>query len=463
MTQINRNQLKQSNLTGASLHDDIGIYSEIVNYNANDIVIWQAAHYKCVNAVTATIEGDLSNAPDVSTDWVLSESAIYSCYPSSSQSFTSSLITVNFNTERHSNSEFSLSSGEITFNRDGTFIVCVTMSIDNTQNKESGANSFIEMDTGSGYSTVSDFKISTFHIDQNKGQDTGCIEIPITVSTNDKLRVRTQRYYGNGTLETIPEGCNVTIFTTKGMKGPQGDQGIQGVAGAPGDIDWKGAWVAGTYNENDAVEYNGSSFVCIANGTTLNPGTPSSPNTGWDLLAKKGLDGSGTTVNISDSGTSLPNTPHSRLNFTGDLTATDSGGGTAEINYVRPKNRYMTPLWAEENANIGAGNYEWAFGNGANTPNDGGVTIFVPSGYSCQVIGMSLRIGSGTATVELVKNGTLQGSNCDVTVSTGQGATNTISPPISVSDGDYLNFRTTNAANGSAPNVVTAWLEYVEN
>jgi hypothetical protein len=73
---------------------------------------------------------------------------------------------------------------------------------------------------------------------------------------------------------------------------------------------------------------------------------------------------------------------------------------------------YMYSVWAEENAALGASNtYEWAFGNGANTPSDGGMTIYVPSGWTAEVVAMSLRVGGGTATVELVHNGTPQGSS----------------------------------------------------
>ena len=126
----------------------------------------------------------------------------------------------------------------------------------------------------------------------------------------------------------------------------------------------------------------------------------------------------------------------------------------------------MVPVWAEENGGLSPdpnnNGYEWAYGNGANTPNDGGVTIFVPSGYICQVIAMSLRIGGGTATVDLVHNGTIQGSDCNITISTGQGASADASSPVNVLDGDYINFKTSAASGTSGPCVVTAWLKYTE-
>lgn len=128
------------------------------------------------------------------------------------------------------------------------------------------------------------------------------------------------------------------------------------------------------------------------------------------------------------------------------------GGGISE---------YMIPVWAEENAALGASNtYEWAFGNGANTPSDGGLTVYVPSGWECHVVAMSLRVGGGTATVELVYNGTPQGASCRVVLSSGQSATEEIGTPLVISSNDYINFRTSTSAGTSGPCVVTAWLRY---
>ena len=121
---------------------------------------------------------------------------------------------------------------------------------------------------------------------------------------------------------------------------------------------------------------------------------------------------------------------------------------------------YLMPIWAEENGELAATTYEWGFGNGAETPIDGGLTIYVSSGWECHVVAMSLRLGSGTATVELVHNGTPKGNDCNVEVSSGQGAVNEIGTPLALSNGDYINFRTTAAAGTSSPNVVTAYLRF---
>ena len=75
-----------------------------------------------------------------------------------------------------------------------------------------------------------------------------------------------------------------------GDTGPAGADGIIGADGADGlSITWMGTYNSGsTYNVNDAVEYNGSSYICILDGTT---GDPESFPARWDFLAQKGSDG----------------------------------------------------------------------------------------------------------------------------------------------------------------------------
>lgn len=52
-------------------------------------------------------------------------------------------------------------------------------------------------------------------------------------------------------------------------------------------IDNKGPWTAGTYNNLDVVTLNGSSYMCVQDGTTTEPTTLQ----GWEVLAAKGEHG----------------------------------------------------------------------------------------------------------------------------------------------------------------------------
>jgi len=461
MPQIQRHQLENNTLTGASFDRGLKFYDETETLTVGETRLWNGTEYIVTSAVTGGIEGDLSNSPDLSSDWDEVKAAVYSARPSTSQTFTNARVTVNLDTERRPNTEFTLSSGEITFNKDNEYIVSVTSSIKtNSGTSRSGSNTFLQIDTGTGFADVPSFMISGYHRTSGAAEDTGSLTIPLTVSVGDKLRIQVIRYTGSDTMVTIPDGMNITIFNSKGSKGLRGSKGDPG---ADGDMTWEGVWSAtfnggSGYDTNMVVQYQGSAFVCIASGNTNNPGTPASPNIGWELHAEKGADGAGATITVQDNGSNVPNTPHGTLNFTGDITVTDAGSGVVDIGMTIPKNIYMVPIFGEENAALAANSFEWSMGNGGTRQ---GLVIYVPSGYSCEIVAMTLRLNAGTATVETYLNGVV--SNATVTVSSGQSATNDSFTPATVSNGDHLQFRTLSASGTSNSNVVSAWLKYTES
>ena len=122
---------------------------------------------------------------------------------------------------------------------------------------------------------------------------------------------------------------------------------------------------------------------------------------------------------------------------------------------------YMVPIWAEENSGLGNNTHEWAFGNGANTPSNAGITIYVPAGQTAEIVAMTATTnnGSGSSVIEANINGVNQGSNCNVTLSGRSGSNDTFTP-VAVITGDRLTFRTTTAGTNSSPSTVTAWIRY---
>lgn len=62
-------------------------------------------------------------------------------------------------------------------------------------------------------------------------------------------------------------------------------------------IEWQGTWSAGTYQANDAVEKDGTSYIA----TTTTTETPSVTATDWDVLALKGTDGTGSGDALLDA------------------------------------------------------------------------------------------------------------------------------------------------------------------
>lgn len=81
---------------------------------------------------------------------------------------------------------------------------------------------------------------------------------------------------------------------TPGQPGPPGPAGAQGLPGAPGaqgpaGLNWKGVWNNTTiFGINDAVQFNGSSYVALKPGLGLQPDM--NP-TAWNLLAQQGAPG----------------------------------------------------------------------------------------------------------------------------------------------------------------------------
>ena len=136
-------------------------------------------------------------------------------------------------------------------------------------------------------------------------------------------------------------------------------------------------------------------------------------------------------------------------------------GGSSSASYS-----YMVPIWAEENNTLGNNTYEWAYGNGASTPSNAGITIYVPSDYSCAIVAMTATTSndSGTSKIEANVNGTVLGASNSVEVTlSGRSGENNGFAPYAISTGDRLTFRTRTAGTNTGPNTVTAWLKYTKN
>jgi microcystin-dependent protein len=103
---------------------------------------------------------------------------------------------------------------------------------------------------------------------------------------------------------TGPQGPAGPASTVPGPVGPVGPEGPPGAG-----MIWCSDWDASTaYIVTDAVEYNGSSYICLADNTGQPPDTSSS----WDLVAQKGdqglagLDGSPVGTVMSFGGATIP-------------------------------------------------------------------------------------------------------------------------------------------------------------
>jgi len=204
-----------------------------------------------------------------------------------------------------------------------------------------------------------------------------------------------------------------------------------------------------------SVTFKGTMGGSTYSGQICGPTT----NTGDTLIIKANETDAGPEIKMKGSGNLNLNTVNDApISANTGIHCTYISAQTGNIGH-----EYMVPIWAEENAGLATGGYEWAFGNGANSAADDGVVIYVPTGYECHCVAMSLKLGATPTeiTVELVLNSTPQGSNCDVTCTATRAATNDSFTPISISNGDYICFETSSVdGTTSGPNVVTAWLRY---
>lgn len=123
----------------------------------------------------------------------------------------------------------------------------------------------------------------------------------------------------------------------------------------------------------------------------------------------------------------------------------------------------FVPIWAEENGVLGANTYEWAFGNGADTPNNNGISIYVPSGYEVHIVAMGATTNNaaGSPTIEVEVNGSALGASDGIQITlAGRSGINDSFAPYALSSADRLNFRTISAGTSTSPHTAVAWLRY---
>ncbi len=128
-----------------------------------------------------------------------------------------------------------------------------------------------------------------------------------------------------------------------------------------------------------------------------------------------------------------------------EIAALPTGGGPS-----------IFPIWAEENSSLGANATEWAFGNGANTPQDQGVVIPV----NCELFATAASLRQGTATIGIYLNSikVAEVSDADAVAGDVNRCYRTLSPTVVVPAGSVIGFRTVSASGTASPNQVMAWL-----
>lgn len=102
-------------------------------------------------------------------------------------------------------------------------------------------------------------------------------------------KITSAEFVGNDLVFTLDDASTVTVTDAKiDLKGDTGATGETGATGT--SFIWEDAYSAETtYQQNDVVSYQGSSYICILEST----GNLPTNTTYWSLMAQKGTDGIG--------------------------------------------------------------------------------------------------------------------------------------------------------------------------
>lgn len=136
---------------------------------------------------------------------------------------------------------------------------------------------------------------------------------------------------------------------------------------------------------------------------------------------------------------------------TGDLLSWD---GSNFVPLATDNGYTVFNIFAEESAPLGAGQKEWAFGNGDNTPNGHGIVIPV----DCELFAMSIdHEGGVNTTVRIIKNTDATLSTYQVSTTASENGYATFGTPLSFSAGDIANFSTISVSSTGTSGRASAW------
>ena len=89
-----------------------------------------------------------------------------------------------------------------------------------------------------------------------------------------------------GLNATVKSPAVLSGSTTTGEQPKVTRMVVPGIKGADGDITWEGEWSSSTtYTQNEAVQYNGSAYVCLQGNSNL---IPPNNTSAWSLMTSKG-------------------------------------------------------------------------------------------------------------------------------------------------------------------------------
>lgn len=338
--------------------------------------------YICIDSTDGNAQWDQINNP-------MGDNSDYLTLTNTTDQFDiddSDWHSLSFDTQEKIDSAYSHTSGtdEITINTTGTYIIQATTSTDVVTGTNRTNTQFkLQRYTSGTWNDINKSSIPIYNRQANN-PSSGTITKTVDLLAGDKIRLALKRQNGAGRIKCLSDGTVLNIMRISGLKGNKGDKGD---TGAPGDMVWKSQWNNETvYDEHDVVRYNGNSYVAKSTHSgQAPPSDGSEENDYWDLLVKRGNDGSqgnwnwvgnwsavtsystndvvhkggnvyiavspnindpppssnwnlavsaGTnaTITLEDEGVSVGGNPHTTIDFRGEnVEVTDQGNGKARV------------------------------------------------------------------------------------------------------------------------------------
>jgi hypothetical protein len=140
--------------------------------------------------------------------------ATWEAYDNTGGQDISTAVTVNLDSIRQSNTNYSLLSDEVNVGSDGVYEITYSCSIDVSLFGGAGSSTakcWLQSDTGTGFSDVAGSSCYIYNSDTTNGEGTCTRTVVLDLVNSDDLRIRALRDSGSVSLETISGGSSLTI------------------------------------------------------------------------------------------------------------------------------------------------------------------------------------------------------------------------------------------------------------
>jgi hypothetical protein len=215
------------------------------------------------------------------------------------------------------------------------------------------------------------------------------------------------------------------VFVARGKEGPAGPKGTVGASGVPG-LRWRGPWVASAdYIPHDVVSRGGSSLVSVSPSSNIGIDPLTDSFVHWQLVAAKGEKGAsganGAPGSPGEPG--APGAPGAKVLITGlryqgewsaiktyaayDVVLREGkyyiSTSGSNLNHDPPTDETHWVIFQGEGP---IESHTWAVPDEVAPGNRPGFDVFVGTAEESQrLVGISYNLESGTAIVEVLRNG----------------------------------------------------------